>query len=801
MRALFTLLSIHLIGICQADAQCPSQQVEIGIELLTDNFGYETTWQLSHANGAVIASGGNSPSYANNTLYGYSFCIDEGACLKFEIWDSFGDGICCGYGTGHYSISMDGVQVASGGNFTSYRLEQFNCPPGTTCGTALFTEEGTHVAAGSDTWYSFIPTENGTYGILTCDNECDTKIWVYDSCAGLVPAEDNTGTIYYDSDQGGCGPQAMLNALLLEAGSEYWIRIGSANGDCTGSINWELVYNGPIAGCMDASACNYNPLATVPGEGCLFAGDPDCPDGPDLVLNEEMLSSSMYLSTLVAGVNDCRIEEGCLNGYGLRNVLRFSTHIYNIGNTDYYIGNPNQNPDQFNFVNCHNHTHYEGYAEYRLFSAAGVEIPIGFKNGFCVMDLECWSGGGTAQYGCSNMGISKQCGDIYSASLDCQFIDITDVDTGLYTFVNTTNWNQSPDALGRHELNYMNNWAQVCIYIGRDEDGELYVEQQDECVPFTDCEGVLYGSAQPDCTGECNGTVLRGDLNADGVYSVVDAQAYVAHILADDITPGPCNDLNADGEIDVYDAALLTDCALTVDLHPTGSSHDHCNFPYGLTNTFETVELSIGAVNTGDRTIDIYIRNPGSDVVAYDFTISSVEILSVSNLVPATQYPVSPAAVTGGNRVIGISYQDSSITRGNLAVPLCRINYLEPTDGNICIGEIHSIVNSFYEETLTQIAGECFLSHLSVDELDNGGIEMAVFPNPMNDAATIRIVNRFSTPVAVSITDITGRVLRNLGNVTQERTDLNRGSLSPGIYFVMVSDARRVLARERVIVQ
>lgn len=91
-------------------------------------------------------------------------------------------------------------------------------------------------------------------------------------------------------------------------------------------------------------------------------------------------------------------------------------------------------------------------------------IPIGFKNGFCVLDLEC-SGGGTAQYGCSNMGISVGCGDIYSSGLDCQWLDITDVDTGFYTMAIKVNWGQSPDALGHYEMDYMNNWAQVCIHI------------------------------------------------------------------------------------------------------------------------------------------------------------------------------------------------------------------------------------------------------------------------------------------------------------------------------------------------
>jgi len=367
--------------------------------------------------------------------------------------------------------------------------------------------------------------------------------------------------------------------------------------------------------------------------------------------------------------------------------------------------------------------------------------------------------------------------------------------------VNTTNWDQSPDALGRHELNYMNNWAQVCIYIGRTIDGTLYVEQRDECEPYTDCLGEIFGPAQPDCTGECGGSTLRGDLNEDSQHTVVDAQSYVSHILADDITAQPCNDLNADGEIDVYDAALLSDCALTVDLHPTGSNHNHCNFPYGLSNPFETVELSIGAIDLSAQTIDIYIRNPASEVVAYEFTMEGVQISNVSNLISIAQYPIAPASVVGGNRVIGISYQDSLIGRNNIAVPLCRINYLALNTEEVCIAHIQSIVNGFYEETLTAIMGECVASHVGVDELENGGIDLSVFPNPFSDGATIRIVNRFSTAISATVTDITGRTVRNLGNITTERVELGRGDLGAGVYFVQVMDSQRVLAREKVVVQ
>ena len=214
-----------LIGAFTAHAQCASGEIEVAVEILTDNFGQETEWNLLNNSGAILASGGQSGAYASNTLYTETVCVAASECLKFEIFDEFGDGICCSYGTGSYLVTVDGTEVASGGDFGTNTFDLFNCPPGSSCGDAFVVTEGSYTAPSTNTWYSFTPIETGTYAIEACNNSCDSKIWIYDYCTGLNWAEDNTGTIYYDNDQGGCGPQAMIGGALLEAGVEYWIRI------------------------------------------------------------------------------------------------------------------------------------------------------------------------------------------------------------------------------------------------------------------------------------------------------------------------------------------------------------------------------------------------------------------------------------------------------------------------------------------------------------------------------------------------------------------------------------------------
>ncbi|MFN3343770.1 MAG: lysyl oxidase family protein, partial [Flavobacteriales bacterium] len=573
MKNFLLLLALSFIGFKNGNTQnCQTGESEVIVKIIADNFPNEISWNLKDQSNNIIASG----TYIGDTL-----CIPNSQCVTFTIYDSFGDGICCAYGVGSYTVYLNGNQIVSGGNYTSYESTSFNCPPGASCSDAIIVTNGSYTAPGNDYWYSFTPSATGMYLISTCvpSNTCNTKIWVYDHCNNLVWNNTNQGTIYYDDNAGNCilnQQLAQVSAALL-AGSTYIIRIGSDNAQCTSAIDFFIQYDGPITGCTNPTACNYNPLATISDGSCLYWPDVNCPAGPDLLVVQSAFENSLVLDQVNA--TNCWVQESCLRGYGMRTIIRFTTHIKNIGSTDYYIGSPANNPGQFSYTNCHNHAHYEGYAEYVLYKNNGQSVPIGFKNGFCVLDLEC-SGGGTAQYGCGNQGITAGCGDIYSSGLDCQWIDITDVQDGPYVLAIKVNWDQSPDALGRYESDYLNNWAQVCINIHTNAQGGKYFTLNSTCAPYVDCAGTPYGNAILDCNGNCNGGTLMGDLNTDLAQNNTDAQSYISGILNSSITPSTCNDLNADNKITVWDAALLTNCSRN-----STPYNGYCTFPYGVYNT------------------------------------------------------------------------------------------------------------------------------------------------------------------------------------------------------------------------
>jgi Lysyl oxidase/Secretion system C-terminal sorting domain len=655
--------------------------------------------------------------------------------------------------------------------------------PGISCvnpinivGTGTYTTGPTTV---NGTWYMFTADTSGSYTFSTCGiSTCDTKIYIYDHCMGLIWGEDMIGTWGYNDDA--CALQSSCTVPFYQD-SVYYIRIGDYQTACAGqNITWNMENNGVILGCTDPAACNYNPNATTSDGSCLYFPDTNC-TGPDLMVVESAITSSLYFDQLSVTAADCRIDEGCLNGYGLRDVLRFTTHIKNIGAQDYFIGVPSLSNPQFSNTNCHGHWHYEGYAFYALYDDLGNEIPIGYKNGFCVLDLEC-SGGGTAQYSCGNMGISAGCGDIYSAGLDCQFVDLTNVDTGFYQLVVRVNWDQDPDYLGHYEESYTNNVAHACIHFTRDAMGIPDFSLVASCPIIYDCLNNPFGTAVLDCEGNCDGTAIRGDMNTDTLLTQPDAVIYVDELVNNTINQVTCTDMNGDTEWTVFDAALINNCVI----QGPQNLNDPCDFPFGITNDIDTVTLSIQNVNFASNYLDIAIKNPSFKTLAYQFELSGITIQSVTNLVSPLEYNITPSYVTGGNEVVGISYQEMLINTNASADQLCRVYWNSITDSVICISQIVDIVNENYEASIGVIGGGC-VAVPSIAVQENGStVALNIFPNPATDIIHVSMGLMQTEDVNLSVTDGLGRVVYSniYKNVNNQTVQVDLGNLSNGVYNV-----------------
>jgi PKD repeat protein len=669
------------------------------VDITADNLPQQTSWRVFDSSNNIVAEGTSNDA---------SFCIADN-CHRFEIYDSGSNGLCCGNGNGGYVIYLDGLEVASGASFTSLDTRDINCPEGTSCNNAIVITPGIYSTPGPNTWYEFTPAENGQYRITTCGNNiCDTKLWIYDYCNMALFDDSNEAAVTYNDDSN-CGVQAEMTPFLT-AGTTYFLRVGDTEGACGVSpIEFVLEYMGPIVGCQDVLACNYNPLAGAPGP-CYYNDDPNCTNlGPDLEVSLNDLFTSMYVTT-INGTDACLVNEGCLQGLGSRQIIRFSTRIANIGTQDYFIGVPNANNPQFEYDLCHNHYHYEGYAEYLLYDTNNQPMPqIGFKNGFCVLDLSCPSGL-VAKYTCGNMGITAGCADIYSSGLSCQWIDVTDVPAGSYTLVVRTNWDQSPDANGRYELRYDNNWAQVCISFGRDANGNIinFTKNINACPIIEDCLGVPFGDDYADCAGNCPGVVKRSDVVSDNLLNETDVHHYLDAGVHNALIPvSTCTDLNNDGEISVADATLLEECIHTqLDLGVLPMLVDECAWDDEIFDSGESVEIGIHSINLTSEYFDIYVNNPLSEISGMEFEISGAVITNVQNLLDVADWNPHIHFELDGHRINAAGAVHSRMPVHFADTPVLRVYYSSLEGNEICVASITDVLNAFIHNVVPVI-GDC----------------------------------------------------------------------------------------------
>lgn len=225
----------------------------------------------------------------------------------------------------------------------------------------------------------------------------------------------------------------------------------------------------------DAQTPDAAPDATTADAATDAAGDPPL---PDLLLRADQLSADVWLDEREFTEQSCAVVEGCITTPGRRLLLRFGVTTANIGTADLRMGRPEDNLDLFEWSECHAHHHFTAYARYALLDLAGNVLERGHKQAFCLLDSGRYLADDPtvrerARYTCEFQGISRGWEDTYGSGLDCQWIDVTDLEPGAYRLRVEIN----PDHVLR-ELDYTNNDAEI----------EVTVPPYDLGAP---CDGVL----------------------------------------------------------------------------------------------------------------------------------------------------------------------------------------------------------------------------------------------------------------------------------------------------------------------
>lgn len=94
----------------------------VTIDVTTDSYGNaENGWELKDESGNIVASAPIGSLTASSAQPTVTANLDPNKCYSFIFVDTYGDGICCTYGQGSYTvIDASGTVIAGGGSAMSF---------------------------------------------------------------------------------------------------------------------------------------------------------------------------------------------------------------------------------------------------------------------------------------------------------------------------------------------------------------------------------------------------------------------------------------------------------------------------------------------------------------------------------------------------------------------------------------------------------------------------------------------------------------------------------------------------------
>ncbi|ADO73076.1 lysyl oxidase family protein [Stigmatella aurantiaca] len=337
---------------------------------------------------------------------GTADCLDNTAARTVACSDDssppgdYGSRVSVSLDPGTYYLIVDGFDSTQAGPFTlSARFAANGCVPkcdGLYCG-------------GSDGC-------GGNCGVCTGDESCVKGRCLPNPC---IPNCDGKAC-----GDNGCG------------------------GQCGFCPNDELCV--PATGtCETFAACDHLRPSCTPSCGTSEFCGTDCAchpvskQLPDLIVDEARLRDEILFDTIFVTENSCARVEECVEGTGERRVLRFSVEAVNQGSATLTVPAPAERPDLFTFSPCHGHYHFSGFATYALVDADGRTVLAGRKQAYCMEDTQRVATGPDVpcakKFTCDDQGIQRGWSDLYGNTLDCQWLDITDVPPGDYRLQVTLN--------------------------------------------------------------------------------------------------------------------------------------------------------------------------------------------------------------------------------------------------------------------------------------------------------------------------------------------------------------------------
>ena len=148
---------------------------DLNLSILFDNYPEETSWEITNSSSVVVANGGSYGSQTSGSTLNIPICLNDG-CYTLTFSDTYGDGICCAYGNGNYSLTNNssGVVLSQGGSFASTDVTTFCIGSGT---NSQFTSQSDAISEGSSFAMYPNPVEDDLFIEHNSDRELSYQVF------------------------------------------------------------------------------------------------------------------------------------------------------------------------------------------------------------------------------------------------------------------------------------------------------------------------------------------------------------------------------------------------------------------------------------------------------------------------------------------------------------------------------------------------------------------------------------------------------------------------------------------------
>ncbi len=218
--------------------------------------------------------------------------------------------------------------------------------------------------------------------------------------------------------------------------------------DCAGGVLVEadgchLSYPVPDESCVDAlknhvgsveTTVRFERLAWDASVADAARVGSQIPDVAELRAMPEGVAENRLVYRYFAP-DSCAISEGCVGAAGWRRLLQFTATVQNLGAKDSAIGDVSEGSApvlnrMVSLSECHGHMHFNHYGK---FTYGDGDQHLGSKRAFCLESTWRYYNNEDTPfhhpYTCQFQGTAAGWGDDYIAGLDCQWVDVTTIDT------------------------------------------------------------------------------------------------------------------------------------------------------------------------------------------------------------------------------------------------------------------------------------------------------------------------------------------------------------------------------------